>query len=214
MKDLLPLIILSSVSSLIPIVVWILSVRKASLSLRLILLGVLLAALQEILSWIFAVVFHNNHVVSNFATVPTLIIFYLAYYLHEDFTPPVRRVIGLTGVAGLIFLLVGLFIYPQNELNTVNQMITSGCLILLAIFYFIHKIFYTTEFEITRHPFFFISSGLFVYHMTSIGIVASYNLLPYEQTNILWTIKLISNILFYCTLAYSFHIFRKYQLTL
>lgn len=214
MKDLLPLIILSSVSSLIPIVVWILSVRKASLSLRLILLGVLLAALQEILSWIFAVVFNNNHIVSNFATVPTLLIFYLAYYLHEDFTPPVRRVIGLTGAAGLFSLFIGLLIFPLHEMNTVNQMITSGGLILLAIYYFIHKVFFTTEFEITRHPFFIISSGLFVYHMTSIGILASYNLLPNEQYNVLWFLKLISNILFYCTLAYSFHIFRKYQLTL
>ena len=214
MKDLLPLIILSSVSSLIPIVVWILSVRKASLSLRLILLGVLLAVLQEILSWIFAYVFSNNHVVSNFATVPTLFIFYLAYYLHEDFTPPVRRIIGLTGVAGLFSLFISLLVFPQNEMNTVNQMITSASLILLAIYYFVHKVFFTTEFEITRHPFFIISSGLFVYHMTSIGILASFNLLSHEQTTVLWCIKWISNILFYCTLAYSFHIFRKYQLTL
>ena len=214
MKDLLPLIIPAQVSVLIPIVVWILSVRKATLTLRLILMGVLLAALQEILSWIFALLFHNNSIIVNYATLPTLFIFYLAYYLHEDFTPPVRRAIGITGVTGLLLLVISLLYYPQHSINEVCQVITSASLILLPIYYFIHKIFFSIDFEITHHPFFFVSSALFVYHMTQIGILASFNMLPQEDLKLLWSLKLISNILFYLTLAYSFYIFRRYKLSL
>jgi hypothetical protein len=178
------------------------------------MVSVLFCALEEILMHVFYMVYFNNLVIANFGTLPILFSIYLAYYLHKDFTPPVRRVIGITGLTGLIAIVVLLCIYPTDQfLNTV-QAISSAALVLLALYYFIHKVFFTTQFEIGRHPLFYISSALLVYHATVSGIMSSYSLLEQDTINSLWTLKLIAYIFYNAAIGYGFYIFSRYRLSL
>jgi hypothetical protein len=212
---LLDLIFISQASILIPVIGWLVLVRKASMSLKFIYAATLLAGMAEILQILFAFWFKHNIVIVNLSCIPNLILFFLAYYLHKDFTPPVRRVIGITGLAGILFLLINLLRQDIHEIILPNFIATSTALILLALVYFFHKIYFTTDFEVSRHPFFYISSALFIYHLSVFTVFATYDMFPEDDSyNYLWTLKLILYIFFNVLLAYSFYIFKKYRLSL
>ena len=194
--------------------VWILSIRNASATLCWILVSVLLSSLEEILMFVSYVRNFNNLVIGNYASLPILFSIYLAYYLHEDFTPPVRRVIGITGLTGFIFMIIQLVLYPADQFLNVLHGIMYGALVLLSLYYFIHKVFFTTQFEIGKHPMFWISCALFVHSFTVITVLSTYSLLPEHIHETLWMIKKIAYIFYNAAIAYGFYIFSKYRLSL
>ena len=178
------------------------------------MVSVLFSALEEIMMYVFHVVYYNNLVIANFGTLPILFSIYLAYYLHKDFTPPVRRVIGITGLTGLLTIVVLVVIYPPGAFLDTTFSISSSCLVLLALYYFIHKVFFTTQFEIARHPLFYISSAILVYHATVIGVMSSYNFLDEDIKQLLWTLKLLAYVGYNAAIGYGFYIFSRYRLAL
>lgn len=164
--------------------------------------------------FVFYVVFQHNLVITNILTLPVLFITYMAYYLHSDFTPPVRRVIGITGLTGFILLFILLLISKMDTFLSSVQLVYAGSFVLLAIYYFIHKVFYTTQFEISKHALFYISTGLLFYHFTSIGITSSYSFMPEISRQILWSVKLAAYIIYNVIIGYGFYIFSRYRLAL
>ncbi len=215
LKNLLDLILISQLSILVPILSWILFVRKASLPLYLILASVIVGSLEEILSYVFAYRYQNNLIILNTFTLPTLMLLYLAYGLKADLSPPVRRVIGITGLAGFLLILYGLLTHDIHTFIVFNKVVYAFALVLLALYHFVDKVFYSKEFDILHQPFFIISCGLFVYYLSvfTIYLVYDMDLGPgnYEK---LWSMKLVVFILYNFTLAYSFHIFKKHRNTL
>jgi hypothetical protein len=208
------LLTLFSLSSLlIPIVIWILSIREPGITLSLFFFSLLLLTLQELLMLVFYVVYNNNLVVANYATLPVLFTIYLAYYLHRDFTPPVRRVIGITGMAGLVSIVVILATQEVDTFLNILQFIFAGSLVLLAIYYFVHKVFFTTQFEISKHALFYISAALLFYYFTSIAITSSYSFMP-PGSMLMWNLKLIAYIFYNIVVGYGFYIFSRYRLAL
>ncbi len=210
MKNLLGLILISELSILVPVISWILFVRRASPPLYFILAGILLGGLEEIVLWIMALRYGNNLIAINLYSVPSLLLLYAAYLTNPGIAGPIRRVMGITGLAGLLAIIYFLVRKDLYQLITINLVILSIALILLALYYFIHKVFYSREFDILHHPFFYISCGIFVYYLSVLSIFSTYDmkLRGYEM---LWAVKTLFFIFYNLTLAYSFIIFRKYR---
>lgn len=211
MIDLQDLILISKASTLVPIVIWIIGVRKATLPLQLIFLATIFTALLEAILATLSYTVRNNLGFLNISLMPDLLIFFLAYYLNADIARPIRRVIGITGLAGLILILINILMLGIKSLIIPNLIIMSLSFVLLAIYYFIYKVFYTTEFEILRHPFFYISSALFILHLSSTTAWATYHILASESQFHIWKLKLFINIFYNLLIAYGFFIFRKYR---
>ena len=180
-----------------------------------ILASVILGGIEEILSHVFAYRYQNNLIILNTFTLPTLMLLYLAYGLKRDLSPPVRRVIGITGLAGFLLILYGLLTHDIHTFIVFNKVVFALALVLLALYHFIDKVFYSKEFDILHQPFFIISCGLFVYYLSVFTIYLVYDLdVAQENFAMLWSMKLVVFLLYNFTLAYSFYIFKKHRSTL
>ncbi len=207
------LVYIAQGSVLVPIVIWLLLVRKPGVAAYFIFISLLVSALFDGLQDYFAYRFSNNIIVSNIYPPFHLLSFTFAYYLHTDFTLSMRRIIGATGLIGMIWMGTNIFLHGlEGDILVPNLTILSIVSILFTLNYFVHKIYFTKEFDILKHPFFYITCAIFLNQVTLLAIYTTYNLLSgMDGYETLWQLKLVVSIVYNIVMAFSFYILNRYK---
>lgn len=136
-------------------------------------------------------------------------LWWLCYYSLFNKSKSIKR--GLITSLIISSTIIGLFLIPweNQELNGLSLAISNIHILLLALFYLSYLAFRSQEFNLDKHPFFFVSSGLLIYHAFTVLIFASISSIGDSDQLLLWTLKGISQIILYLIIAYVFYNSRK-----
>ena len=122
----------------------------------------------RIITFYYLDVSKENHWIYNIYIIPAYL-FYLYFYYYFLRSSRVKKIIRITAIVFLFFGLLnlsfgqGLFIF-----NTYTVLIAGFLMIFLTLSYF-YQVLYTKEVILLRRdPIFWISSGAFLFHLTSL----------------------------------------------
>jgi hypothetical protein len=162
----------------------------------------------------YALIHGHNAILVNLYPFYSTFLLYMAYYLYADFDTWKKNIILICGALSMVIYAFFLTRHPITTINIENSVAQSAVMTIPSLVYFIHRVFYSTEFEVRRHPFFYISAGIFIYWSTNLTILSVYTIVPREPLVVLWKIKCLLYAMHILLIGYAFYLFQKNKNTL